>query len=206
MNDLIKDKLSKEQIDAIKEVVSIGAGNAATALSQIVEEKVEIKVPNVRFVKVDESQDLFGSAEEIVGSVYLKVLGDAEGVILFAFVKNEALRLADLIMNQPVGSSKVINEMVRSALKEGSSILTGSYLNAISKLLDMRFIPTIPSFAQDMAGAIISDVLIESCKGAEYAIVFDTEFRVGDEQIFAYFFFVPEKQFLDLITEKLFKK
>ncbi|HLD45395.1 MAG TPA: chemotaxis protein CheC, partial [bacterium] len=85
--------LSELQIDALKEVSSIGAGNAATALSQMIKKRIVINVPQVQFSTIDEATRVFGPAETIVSAVCLRVLGDVTGIILITFGKAEATRL-----------------------------------------------------------------------------------------------------------------
>lgn len=199
----MNNQLSDESRDALKEIVSIGAGNAATALSQLLKQKVTIVVPKVNLASIDKAQDIFGPAETLVATVYLQLLGDASGVILLSFKKDDALRLADMLMGKEPGASKVLGEMGESALKESATILTGAYLAALSKLLKMRFLISSPAMAQDMAGAIVDNILIETSKEADYTLAIDTELEIINEKVTAYFFFIPDKQSLEKILRAI---
>jgi chemotaxis protein CheC len=196
-------KLTQLQIDALKEIVTIGAGNAATALSQMLKKKINITVPRADILPLDKAADIFGGAEVLVAAVYLELLGDAQGVILFAFDKNQANRLADLLLSKPLGTSKILDELGQSALKETATILSGAYLNALSKLLKMRLLISSPAFAEDMAGAIIDNILIETSKEADYFFVIDTELEVVAEKVKTYFFFVPDSGSLQKILHAI---
>jgi len=195
--------LTQEQMDAIREMVSIGAGNAATALSQLGKEKINITVPRVSLIAIDKSAEVFGGAETLVTAVYLELLGDARGVILLSLPKDEANRLADLLLGQVPGKNKILNEMAQSALKEATTILSGAYLSAISKILKMRLLISAPALAQDMAGAIVDNILIEISKEADYAIILDTELEIVDKKLLAHFFFVPDKESLEKILKAM---
>lgn len=197
----MSNTLSAEQIDALKEIVTIGSGNAATALSQMLKKTVEIKVPKVNVCSIGDAPCIFGGSEKLVTAIYLQLLGDASGVILFSFGKEEAGRLADLLLGQKVGQTKILNQMAQSALKEASTILTGAYLSALAKLLKMRLLISSPGFAEDMAGAIVDSVLAETSKTADFAIVIDTELRILDEKVMAYFFFIPDTESLAKIMK-----
>ncbi|MBU1922594.1 chemotaxis protein CheC [Patescibacteria group bacterium] len=199
----MQNKLKQEQIDALKEIVSIGAGNAATALSQMLKRKTNILVPKVTLAPIDKVALVFGGAELLVTAVYLQVLGDVSGVILFSFHKDDATRFADLLLGQSLGKTKVLNEIARSALKEASTILTGAYLSALAKLLNMRLLISSPALAQDMAGAIVNNILAETSKEGDYSIVIDSEFEIVDQKVMAYFFFIPDKESLDKILKAM---
>ncbi len=188
----MSDHLTSEQIDALTEIVTIGAGNAATALSQMLGKKVTIDIPSVETCSIGDAARIFGGEEELVTSVYMEMLGDLSGVILFSFQKNEGNRFADLLLSHKKGKTKVLNEMAISSLKETSTILSGAYLNAIAKLLGLRIMITSPSLAQDMAGAIIDAILAEISKEANFAIVMNTELVIVDEKVLTYFFFIPD--------------
>ncbi|EKD50224.1 MAG: hypothetical protein ACD_62C00607G0003 [uncultured bacterium] len=196
--------LSELQIDALKEVSSIGAGNAATALSQMIKKRIVINVPQVQFSTIDEATRVFGPAETIVSAVCLRVLGDVTGIILITFGKAEATRLSCLLMGRQTADQEGDwDEIGLSAIKEVATILAGSYLNALSKMLELQFNLSLPSFAQDMAGALIQNVLIETNQNAEHAIVVNTEMSVVDERVMGYFFFIPEAQSLGKVLEAM---
>lgn len=195
--------LDKVQIDALREIVSIGAGNAATALSQMLKKQISIDVPDINLIPIEEAADMLGGAEKIVTSIYLQMLGDVTGVILFSFSKPEALKFSDLLLNKKNSESEILNEISQSALKETASILLGAYLNALSKLTKMKILMSSPSLIQDMAGAIIGDILIETVKDADCAIIAKTEFIIIGEKIMSYFFFIPDKESLQRILKTM---
>ena len=70
-------------LDILKEIGNIGAGNAATALSTLLNKKIEMNVPNVRIVPFHEITELAGGSENVVVSVFLKIEGDANGNMFF---------------------------------------------------------------------------------------------------------------------------
>ena len=196
-------QLNNEQTDAFREVATIGAGNAATALSQLINKKIDINVPNVNMVSVANVPDIFGSPEELVSSVYLALLGDISGVMLLTYSKEESLRLADLLLGKEKGKTKILNDMAQSALKECATILSGSYLNAMAKLLHLKLLMSAPGFALDMAGAIVDGILAETSKEADYAIVVNTELIVVGEKVMSYFFFIPDTKSLDKLIKMM---
>ncbi|MDD5773901.1 MAG: chemotaxis protein CheC [bacterium] len=187
----MENELNQDQKDALREIVSIGAGNAATALSQMLNKKINIEVPKVNFSTIEKAVELFGDAEALVIAIYLQLLGDATGVILFPFFKKDACKLVGLLLGR-VKQTNVLSDMEQSALKETMTIISGAYLSAMAKLLKMKFLVSSPALAEDMAGAIIDNILIETSKEADHVILVETEFTVVDEKILANFFFIPD--------------
>jgi len=199
----MKNKMSQEQIDVLKEIVTIGAGNAATALSQMLKKKIDIIVPDVKITAIEKTSDIFGGAETLVSAVYLGLLGDVSGVILFLFSKEEAHKLTDILLDRQIGRTKILDKMDQSALKETATILSGAYLNALSKLLNMRLLVSSPAFVQDMAGAVVDNILIETSKEADHCLLINTELKVTEEKVGAYFFFIPDKKSLEKILKAI---
>ena len=192
-----------EQKDALKEIMTIGAGNAATALSQMLRKRVSIEIPKVNLASIDKAPAIFGGEEALVTTVYLQLYGDASGVILFSFHKNEANKLADLLLDNPTGKTKILNDMGKSAIQETASILSGAYLSALSKLLNMKLLVSTPAIAHDMSGAIVDNILIETSKEADYTLIIDTELYIVEEKVMAYFFFIPDVESLRKILNTL---
>lgn len=195
--------LTADQMDALKEVVSIGAGNAATALSKMISTKISIDVPKVSFSTIDETVDRFGDPETLVTSVYLQLLGDMTGVLLFSFRKDTAITLASLLLGRRPGQTRVLDDLGQSAMKETGSILAGAYLSAIGSLLKIRLTISSPDIAHDMAGAVIEDVLLETNKEADYSLIIDTNLTIIDKKVAAYFFFIPDHDSLNKMLKRL---
>lgn len=198
----MQNKLTPGQCDALKEVFSIGAGNAATALSQMLKQKIGIRIPEVGLMPLDRVTDVFGGAEILVTAVYSRLLGDAQGVILLSFRQDTAKEFAGLLLLGPSAEgNKMLEELSQSAIKEVTTIICGAYLTALAKLLSMRLLVSVPGFAFDMAGAIVDNILIETAKDVDYSIIINTEFDfiASDKKIIAYFFFVPELESLEKI-------
>ncbi len=196
-------KIDGIQSDALREAETIGAGNAATALSQLVGRGIGVEVPKVEVLSLEKASVVLGKPEELVTVVFLQLLGDASGVLLCAFKKDDANRLADILQKKKEGTTKILNEMGQSAVKEAATILCGAYLSAMSKLLNMKFLMSTPALAQDMAGAIIDAVLAETSRSGEHAIVVNTELSIVSERLLAYFMFIPEVESLDRIFKAL---
>ena len=98
MSDEIK--LSPAQLDALREIGNIGAGNSATALSQIINRRIDMNVPRVSMVPLDQVPDLVGGPDAIVVGIFLRVYGKAPGNILFLLPQKSAYYLVDTLMGK----------------------------------------------------------------------------------------------------------
>lgn len=195
--------LKELQRDALLEIGSIGAGHAATALSELVDQKVLITVPKLEIVEVHHVPQLMGGPEALVAAVFIRVLGDVRGSMLFLVPRDSALSMVDLLQGHAVGTTKVIGETDEELLKQTGNILAMAYLNSLTRLTDLIFLPSPPAFAFDMAGAILDSIMAEAGIAAEHAIVVSTEFLRIAEKINAMLFFLPKPDMLEVILARL---
>lgn len=184
--------LSPIQLDALREIGNIGAGNSATALSQIINKRIDMNVPKVAFVPIEEVPDLVGGPDTIVVGIFLRVYGKAPSNILFLMPQHSAFYLIDNLMGKPRGSTQTLEPMEQSALMEIGNILSGAYLNAFFNFTHISMLPSIPALAMDMAGAILNVVLVQLGQMGDRAMVIETELLAEDEGISGHFFLVPD--------------
>ncbi len=186
-------KLSALQLDALREVGNVGAGNAATALSQIINRKIDMTVPQVAILPLGDVPDVVGGPEIMVAGVYLRVFGPAPSSILFLLPRESAFALVDMLMGRERGLTDHLDSMDESALLEIGNILAGAYLNALSFFTKFTLLPSIPALAMDMAGAILSVILSQLGQMGDHALVIETEFSTeGDGGVKGHFFLIPD--------------
>jgi chemotaxis protein CheC len=180
--------LSSIQLDAMREVGNIGAGHAATVLSQLLKQKVEMAVPRVSVTPLTEAANFIGIPEKPMVGVYLRVFGDAPSKILYLYPKEQALFLAGLLLGE---TYKVRN------------ILTGAYVNAFSSFTRLNMISSVPALAFDMVAAIVNTVLADQGEVGDYALIIETKLTTSDSSINGHFFLVPDPDSLGVILETL---
>lgn len=156
MGNMSLEQVTENYYDVLRELGNIGAGNAITALSQMLQCKVDMQVPQVRLLEFSEVGEMIGGEEQIMAGVFLGVKGDITGSMMF-MVEEESARhlIAKMTMGMlPPGSE--FEEMGLSAMKELGNIITGAYLNSLSTMTNLSISPTPPALTVDMAGAILS--------------------------------------------------
>ncbi len=191
--------LSGNQLDALREIGNIGAGNSATALSQLINRRIEMNVPKVSIVPLEEVPELVGGPETVVVGVFLRVYGKAPSNILFLMPRDSAFYLVDTLMGKQRGETTSLDFMDESALMEIGNILSGAYLNALFNFTKLALLPSIPALAMDMAGAILNVVLVQLGQMGDQALVIETKFISEDDGINGHFFLVPDPGSLETI-------
>ena len=194
--------LNSIQQDALKEVGNIGAGNAATAFSKVLDRKVEIEVPSIEIIPLEDVSTITGSEEDHVAGILFKVTGEAPGTILFIFPSSTIKYLVEVVMDKKIEAEE-IGEMEESLLKELGNILSGSYLKSIGDMTDLNMTQSVPGFSFDMAGAILSSTMISASSTGENVLLIETEFMDGERKIEGYFFFIPQVESLSTILNSL---
>lgn len=192
-------ELSAMQLDVLQEVGNIGAGNAATSLSLLLNEKVDMAVPSVNIVPFDDIFSKIG-VEEVVIGVIVRVLGDIPGNILFTLEKETALKIISSLLGE---EQLQITEIGSSALCEIGNIISSSFMNAIAKLTNLVLLPSVPAVALDMMGAILSTTFIESGQFDEYVLDLETQFLQENQKISGHFYYIPMPGSLEKILNSL---
>lgn len=190
MEDITLEKMSDEYFDVLRELGNIGAGNATTALAQMMQCKVDMAVPQVRLLEFKEMGEIMGGAEVIMAGIYLAIEGDITGSIMFLLEKQAARHLVNKLMGMEVTGDE-FSEMEFSALKEVGNIITGAYLNSLSSLTNLVIYPSVPDLTVDMAGAILSVPAIQFGELGDKMLMIQTQFF--DEMVLdGYFILVPD--------------
>lgn len=190
--------LTEAQLDALREVFNIGSGNAATSLSYLLNKKIDMGVPSIKIVKL---QDILESylTEEVV-AVLVKVLGEAPGNILYAFNKNVAKEISKtLIFNEDIFS-----EIGMSTVAEIGNIIASSYMNSIVSLTELKMMASVPAVTYDMFNSILVSTFIESGQYDEYILDIETLFK-GENgcDIMGHFYYIPQPGSLENILKQL---
>lgn len=191
MAEFTYETMGSMQLDVLKEIGNIGAGNATTALSQMVNAKIDMRVPEVTLLGFRELPDIVGGAENLIIGILFTLEGQLDGMMLFMMEQDSAHHILNLIMGKALRNITEFSEIDLSALCEIGNIIAGAYLSSISALTNMFVCSSIPYMAIDMAGAILSVPAIEFGKVGDKAIVIKTEFWEEDIQVSGYFVMIP---------------
>lgn len=195
--------LNNLQIDVLKEIGNIGAGNAATALAKMLNKRVGMDVPKVKILEFKDVSETLGGAETQVVGILLRVTGDLSGYIMFILEYNAAHLLVNILMGKPFDELGEFSELEISALKEIGNILASSYVSALAALTNLNVLPSVPDMAIDMAGAILSVPAIEFGKVGDTALYIETEFSEDGKRVIGDFFLIPDVESYDTLLRAL---
>ncbi|MBC8079425.1 MAG: chemotaxis protein CheC [Gorillibacterium sp.] len=195
--------LADLQLDLLKEIGNIGAGHAATALSTLLDKPIDMLVPEVRFVPFEEITESLGGPEKLVVAIFLRVEGDTPGNLFFILSIESAKRLLENLVGIRSEENLGFSEMELSALNEIGNILAGSYLSSLADFTKLSMMPTVPSLAVDMAGAILSFGLLQFGEMGDLALFIDTKFLQYNDVVEGHFFFIPDPESFNRIFTAL---
>ncbi len=202
MGNINLDHMDDMYYDVLKELGNIGAGNATTALSMMLNRKIDMQVPKVALVGFDELSRIVGGEEALVAALYLFLEGNISGSMMFMIEEESAHYLVDALMGRPTDQIQEFSEMDLSALHEIGNIIAGSYLSALSGLTNLTITASVPYLSIDMAASVLSVPAIEFGKLGDKALLIQTQF--GDDfNINGYFLLIPELESYDVILKSL---
>jgi chemotaxis protein CheC len=190
------------QMDALREVANIGAGHAATALSQMVGRTIMISVPTINVSRLEDIPPQVAERDEPVAAVLMHMLGDLTGRTLLVFPRSTAVRLAGLLLRrEPEGED--FTEMEQSAIKEAGNILSSAYMNALSDFMGMMLLPSPPSLAVDMSTAVLTTAYLQFGSDKDYVFCVESECLMGDldERMRGFFLLLPDPASLQAILK-----
>ena len=201
------DQLNDMQFDVLREIGNIGAGNATTALSTMLNIKVDMSVPNVALLPFNEIASVVGSEEDTVVGILIQLDGEVNGMMMFIFDMKSAHHLVNSLMVRDIHENEDNNidsfsEMDMSALNEIGNIVSGSYLNALAGLTGLKMVCSVPSLTVDMVGALLSVPAAEFGKYGDKMLMIQSQF--GEEEfVTGYFLLIPELESYDKILNSL---
>lgn len=196
------NSLNSILLDVLKELGNIGSGNAATALSTMINKRVDMRVPKVKILEFKDISEILGDGEAPVVGIYFKMSEDIEGNIMFVLSIDSAINLTNMLFGRR-DSKNELDDMDMSALSEVGNILSASYINSLSTLTGLKLKISIPSICVDMAAAILSVPAVQFGQIGENVIFIETQFEEGDKQIKGDLFLIPEVDSFEKILSSL---
>jgi chemotaxis protein CheC len=192
--------LEEIQFDALREVANMGAGHAATALSQMTNSRIMVNVPRLQVARLENVPGLIGDPEMVVAAVMMHLLGDLTGRTLLIFPQPSAVRLAEILLNREPGSGHEFGELEQSSIKEAGNILCAAYVNALSEFMGMMILPSVPSLAIEQCAAVLTTAYSDYGSERDYVFSIETQFTMsGGEAVEGHFLLLPDMQSLQAI-------
>ncbi|AFQ45733.1 MULTISPECIES: chemotaxis protein CheC [Desulfosporosinus] len=185
-------KITQFQLDALREIGNIGSAHAATALSTLLQRRIDMSVPEVWAVRFEELSAIVGQLDDPQAVIYVKVEGDAPGKAVFFFPVESAEIVVQLLFGTNEPMDLYMGEMAQSALKEVGNILVSSFIMALTQFSGIPLQPSVPALAVDMIGASLDAIFLEEGVLDDTVLFIDTQLT-GIPKIEGQFIFLPEE-------------
>lgn len=196
----MSERLSEQAFNALTELGNIGAGNATTSLSVILNSKLTMSPPKVDIYDFNELESILGGPDATVMGVLSTIGGDMNAMILFVVGMEDAENLVKALMGDGV---EWHSEMGISAIGEIANIIIGSYVASLETLTGMKMRYSQPESCIDMAGAILSVPCIEFGKISDKALLINSQFKAGEQDVDGYIMMMSEVNSFDSLLNRL---
>ncbi len=194
------DDMSK---DMMKEIGSIGTGNAATALSSLLGIEVKMSIPEVQILGYNESVYVLGHPEEMVSGVLVEMSGEVSGIMLFVMKMEFINSVLTHVLQKTVTDYSELGEMEMSALTEVGNIIISNYILSLSKLADMDISLSVPGFAINMLGAIMTVPMAELGYESNKLMMIRGKCVIGGEHVESNLLMLPDIHSLNFLMDRL---
>jgi len=198
-----EQKISFLQLDLLKEIGTVGSATAATALADMIATKVEISVPQVSLVPLENLSNIFPGVDKLYFVLDMEITGDIGGRIFLLLSPEDAKFLASALLGRPAEEMDLKDDMFRSALQEACNILGGAYVSALADMTNFTILTSIPSMALDMVGAILDFIFIQIAQTSEEALYIKTDLQVKGLKMEGLFLLFPTSDSLQKIFDVL---
>lgn len=202
------DQLNAMHFDVLREIGNIGQGNAASSLSQMLSQTIDISVPTVKLLDFNESVEYLGGPENVVLGMLVGLSGDINGMMLYVLQKSFANSMLKSVFGKEINDLTELDEMDLSFIREIGNILAGSYVNAISSLTGLTIDISVPTISIDMAGAILAVPAVVFAQIGNSVLFIDDSFIFGgssaeNSEIKSNMILVPELSSLETLFSRL---
>jgi chemotaxis protein CheC len=196
-------QLNEMHIDVLKEIGNIGAGNAATSLSQMLNREVDMVTPIVRILNISEADRALGGPETPVVAILAELNGDIHGIMMFVIERGFTQSLLETLLGESRANCADLSDMEYSALSEIGNIMIGSYAASIATLSSLEIKISVPAVTVDMAGALLTVPAAEMGSVSDKIIFIEDDFLSASKTISANMMLIPDIASLNKLMSSL---
>jgi chemotaxis protein CheC len=182
--------LSDLQRDALKEVGNIGAGHAATSLSQLLNTTIQLSEPTIDVIKFRDLSSRVGYENRLVAALHMYVRGEAPGQIVVLFDREHALDYVNSFIERIIGEIRIFDSIVDSTLKVLGNIMAGAYLTALDSLTGVNLVPSVPTLSYGTVHGAFRSLL--SILPDQDVFLIESSFLDKERDISGRFVLIPE--------------
>ena len=154
--------LSELQLDALTEIFNIGAGRAASSLSEIVGEEVKLSVPRVQLYQSSEiNAEVLSLNSPRVGAVKQSFSGPFDADAMLLFTEERAMEIVHDMMGSQVGIEEMV-EFEQEAMCELGNIILNACLSSMADILKLTLDSSLPAYSVGETDTILRQIVSEA--------------------------------------------
>ena len=195
-----KNTLSSEQNDTLMELGNIGSGNAITALSKLLDRKIEMALTLLKVVPFWEVTYLFEHPETRVFGILSKIKNNSDLIFLQIYTVDSTINLVnDLREGDNLHKEKIkvledVDEFSLSIIGEIGNIVAGHYSSALANLMSIKLVPDVPDVALENVSALIDSIIASNCQANDYSVIIENKLFIGELEFKGYLFLIPSME------------
>ncbi|WP_251388156.1 chemotaxis protein CheC [Mediterraneibacter agrestimuris] len=197
------DELGEQQMDVFREIGSIGNGNAVTALSGLLSEKISMEMPEVDILEFNQAQKKIGDPEKIVGAVLVELSGELSGIMMLILKERFIKQIVGKVLSGKIEDLLAMGEMEQSLLVEIGNIMLSAYVNALSSLTNIQINLSVPQMAVNMLGGILSLPMAMMGIESDKLMMISGRFFMNGEEMDNDILLLPDIKSLNTLLKKL---
>ena len=188
--------LSAEQTDLLRGLTDVGMGNAATALSTMINTGTDISIPDVKLIKLEDATRLLSAISGGALTMLINISGDIYGKLIHIIPAQFAERVISTYYEKKLSSWADLNEMDESVIFEMTNIISAQFCNALSDQLGMLVDISTPERCQNLAESVAKD--------ADDLLVFvNTVLQITENGSKEFAVFIPGQKYVAPIAERI---
>lgn len=195
--------LNENARDILMEIGNIGTGNAVTSLSRMLSRQIDMERPMVKILEFNEVPELLGGMEETRVGVLLEIKGDINGMFMFLISEPFLQVMLEGLLGIEVQDIHELDSLSLSAVGEIGNIMCCSYINALTRMMDIKVDVSVPDICVDMIGAILSVPMIHFACISDELLLIEDRYHFGDTSVISHVLFLPEIDSLERIFHAL---
>ena len=197
------EEMNDMKLDIFKEMGSIGGGNAATALSSMLNARVSMDLPRAEILEFNDALARLGDPEIVIAGVLVELTGEIQGIMLFIIPEE----FSDEVLFRMLGKTRTalleLDEIESSVLTEIGNIVISSYVTALSSLAGVEVELSVPQLAVNMLGGIMSLPMAMMGQQSDRIMMVTGEFNIDDKALNSGMLLLPNVESLNILMKKL---
>lgn len=180
-----------------------GINNAARGFSGLLGQNLSVTEPVMKIIPLLDIARMIGGPEDEAVGIYLRAVGDLTSQFMLVIELDRAISLADLLLDQPEGTTTFLGQLERSALAEVGNMTATFFMNSVASVANIDIRPTPPAVMVDMVGAIMDVIIATAGSISDHVLVLNSKFELNHREVEIDFWVIPDEQTLKLLSARI---